>query len=65
MKYLLPPAWGLAYQQVGRFGLLIVILLLSFGARFFTIWLAPVYYLVNVAERIVLPFILISPWTTT
>ncbi|HET7565975.1 MAG TPA: site-2 protease family protein [Gemmatimonadaceae bacterium] len=28
VKHLLPPAWSLRYQQVGRFGLLILILLL-------------------------------------
>jgi Zn-dependent protease len=63
MKYLLPPAWGLAYQRIGRFGLLIVIVLLSVGSGFFNIWLAPVYYLVNLAERSVIPFILVSQWT--
>jgi Zn-dependent protease len=63
LKYLLPPAWGLAYQRIGRYGLLIVIILLSFGSRFLNIWLAPVYYLVNLAERVVIPFILVSQWT--
>src|SRR5687767_16019798 len=31
MKYLLPPAWSLKYQELGRYGLIILIVMLSFG----------------------------------
>jgi Zn-dependent protease len=41
MKYLLPPAWSLKYQQISRFGLLILILLLSFGGNLLDLWMRP------------------------
>src|SRR5687767_10119938 len=31
MKYLLPPAWSLKYQELGRYGFVILIALLAFG----------------------------------
>ncbi|MEP6494753.1 MAG: site-2 protease family protein [bacterium] len=41
MKYLLPPAWSLRYQEFGRFGIVILILLLSFGNGFLEFWMRP------------------------
>lgn len=41
MKYLLPPALSLKYQQFGRFGLLILIALLWFAPRFLSMWVSP------------------------
>lgn len=41
VKYLLPPAWSLKYQEISRFGLLILILLLSFGGRLLELWMRP------------------------
>lgn len=41
MKYLLPPAWSLRYQELGRFGLLLLILLLYFAPRFLWAWMSP------------------------
>jgi Zn-dependent protease len=62
-KYLLPPAWALNYQRVGRQGLLILIILLTFGRGLLELWFAPVYFLDAVATRAVFPFIIPSPWT--
>jgi Zn-dependent protease len=62
-KYLLPPAWALNYQRVGRQGLLILIILLTFGRPLLDLWFAPVYFLDAVATRAVFPFIIPSPWT--
>ncbi len=42
MKYLMPVSWAVRYQQFGRYGLVLLILLLSFGQGFFGYWLAPV-----------------------
>lgn len=63
VKYLLPPAWGLAYQRIGRFGLLILIILLSFGGGLLRLWLTPVFFLANAADHVIFPFILPSQWT--
>jgi Zn-dependent protease len=41
MKYLLPPAWALKYQQIGAYGLLILILLLYIGGPLLRIWMGP------------------------
>jgi Zn-dependent protease len=62
-KYLLPPAWALNYQRVGRQGLVILIILLTFGRGLLDLWFAPVYFLDAVATRAVFPFIIPSPWT--
>jgi hypothetical protein len=56
VKYLLPPAWALQYQRIGAYGLLILILLLSFAPAVITTWMAPVRLLVNVAARVIAPF---------
>ena len=41
MKYLLPPAWSLRYQELSRYGFLILILLLYFGGGFLRWWMTP------------------------
>lgn len=56
MKYLLPPAWAMHYQRLGAYGLLIIILLLSFAPVVIDTWLAPVSLLMGVATRLIAPF---------
>ncbi|GAC1654613.1 MAG: site-2 protease family protein [Gemmatimonadaceae bacterium] len=46
VKYLLPPAWALKYQQVGRYGFFILILMLGFGGPVLQYWLRPAYFAV-------------------
>lgn len=43
MKYLLPPSWSLRYQQLGRYGIVILVLLLGFGGEFLTYWMRPAF----------------------
>lgn len=62
-KYILPPAWALGYQRLGARGLLILFLLVGFGAPVLEIWFAPVFMLDKLATRAVFPYILPSPWT--
>ncbi len=62
-KYLLPPAWALNYQRLGAQGLLILFLLISFGAPVLNLWFKPVFLLDRLATRLVFPYILSSPWT--
>ncbi len=61
MKYLLPPAWGLRYAQLGRYGLLIVFLMLSFGGRLLSAWLLPAGVLYGVARGALQPYFLPLP----
>lgn len=41
MKYLLPPAWSLKYQELGRYGFVILIALLAFGGGLLDLWMRP------------------------
>ena len=43
MKHLLPPKWGLRYQELGRYGMVILLLLFMFGQKYFMIIMAPVW----------------------
>lgn len=61
-KYLLPPAWALQYQQLGRFGFLLLFVLLSYGGGFFSRWMAPVRVLNGVATQLAAPYLLPSPF---
>lgn len=62
-KYLLPPAWALNYQRLAGQGLLLIFLLISFGRPLLNLWFKPVFFLVQVASRVVFPYILPSQWT--
>jgi Zn-dependent protease len=62
-KYILPPGWALSYQRLGAYGLLILFLLISFGAPVLNLWFKPVFLLDRLATRAVFPYILPSPWT--
>jgi Zn-dependent protease len=61
VKYLLPPAWAMHYQRIGAYGLLILILLLSFAPRVIYTWMTPVSLLLGVAARLIAPFDLPGP----
>lgn len=56
MKYLLPPAWALHYQRIGAYGLIILILLLSFAPNVIWTWMVPVRVLMVLATRLIAPF---------
>ena len=61
MKYLLPPSWAMHYQRIGAYGLLILILLLSFAPAVILTWMTPVRYLMALAGRLIAPFDLPEP----
>lgn len=64
MKYLLPPQWSLAYQQLSRYGLFILFALLTFGRPIINLWFTPVYAVNSVLLNTVYPYIIPSQWTT-
>jgi Zn-dependent protease len=41
MKYILPPAWSLRYQQIGGAGIIILIVLINFVPGVLYVWMAP------------------------
>lgn len=59
VKYLLPPAWSLRYLEFGRFGILLLIILLWFAPGVLTAWLAPAQSvgtsMLSVVGRFLLP----------
>jgi len=60
MKYLLPPAWALSYQRVGRYGFLVLYALLFFGGSALTWWLLPADLIGGTMLHGIKPYIL--PW---
>ena len=60
MKYLLPTKLSLKYQQFGRYGILVILLLFMLGGRAFAVILAPVYTLAGVAFGFAFPYIIPS-----
>ena len=64
MKYLMPPAWSLRYQQLGKYGIIILLVLLwtDIGRPLFMFWLKPVTVLAGSAIEAVFPFFLKNPY---
>ena len=58
VKYLLPPAWALRYQQAGRYGLVIMMLLLTIGRPVLMAWMAPVLHAQGFALSLVFRYII-------
>jgi Zn-dependent protease len=58
MKYLLPPAWSLRYQQLGMYGIFVLMLLMAtgIGRPIFGVWMAPVTFALGVIFRGVAQF---------
>ena len=63
MKYLLPPAWSLRYQELGRYGLILLFVLISFGRPLLNFWFKPAFAVISVLQNIVAPYILPTQWT--
>lgn len=63
-KYLLPPAWALRYQQFGRYGILVLLILLwtDIGRPVFSAWMKPVTVIAQSTMEVVFPFFLKSPY---
>ena len=63
VKYLLPPAWALKYEQFGRYGILALMLLMMVGGGVMRYFFAPILLLHRAAVTALLPYIIASPWT--
>jgi len=55
-KYLLPPAWGLQYQRLGAYGLVLLFLLITVGRGLLAAWMTPASLAANALLRLVAPF---------
>lgn len=65
MKYLLPPAWAIRYQQVGMYGIFILMILMMtrIGAPLLSAWMLPVSLGARSLLGAIAPFILPSQFT--
>lgn len=63
MKYLLPPAWSLSYQRLGRYGLILLFVLISVGRPILMMWFAPAFAVIRALQQTVAPFLIQSQWT--
>jgi Zn-dependent protease len=61
-KHLLPVRWAIMYQRIGSAGLLILLLLLSFGGSILSVWFAPIFLVYKRLEGVFAPYMLPSPF---
>jgi Zn-dependent protease len=66
MKYLLPLRLSVWYQQLGRYGIVLLVLLLGFGGNLLTAWLQPALSFGAVLQRWADPYSLpsLNQWLT-
>lgn len=62
VKHLLPPAWALKYQEIGRYGIVILMALLWFGGGLLSRWMSPAYALNGALEQAFGRYLLPAPW---
>jgi Zn-dependent protease len=60
VKYLLPASWALRYEQFGRYGIIVLIVLLYGGGRVLQIWMSPAMSVANRLLSRVQPLVLPS-----
>jgi Zn-dependent protease len=56
MKYLLPPSWAMQYQRFGRYGILVLLLLLAMPNGFLNIWMRPAFMFYGLLHRLADPY---------
>jgi Zn-dependent protease len=64
LKWLLPPAWSLRYQQLGRYGIVILLVLFwtDAGKNILTGFMKPMQMIGQPTLEFVLPYLLKSPY---
>jgi Zn-dependent protease len=65
VKHFLPRAIAVHYQRLGFYGMFIIIGLLWFGRGALMVWMRPMVIVLERAFRIVMPYVVPSPWTST
>jgi Zn-dependent protease len=66
IKYLLPVSWAVRYQQVGRYGIVILLILLALPTSILSIWMRPAFMFGGVLMRWANPYSLpsLDQWLT-
>jgi Zn-dependent protease len=65
VKHFLPPAIAVHYQRLGFYGMFIILALLFFWRDGLMLWMRPMVIVLDQALRIVMPYVVPSPWTST
>jgi len=65
VKHLLPPSIAVHYQRLGFYGMFIILALLWFGRGVLMVWMRPMTIVLDKALRLVMPYVVPSPWTST
>lgn len=60
VKHLLPPRWAVKYQEFGRYGIIVLLLLLTVGRPVLFAWMTPVIVLHGAATALIAGFIIPS-----
>ena len=58
MKHILPPKWGARYMELGRYGIVILLLLFTLGRGLFATIMLPVIIGIAVAAQLLFPYYL-------
>jgi Zn-dependent protease len=61
LKYVLPPAWAIRYQQIGPLGIILLIVLLQSGGGVLNTWMRPAFAFGSLLLRWADPFTLPAP----
>ncbi len=61
-KYVLPPAWALSYQRLGRYGLFLLYGILFFGGGLLWKWLAPAFAITELLTNSINSFLIPLPF---
>lgn len=62
VKYVLPPRWSWRYQQLGRMGIVLLLLFLYFGGPLLALWMSPANAVTSAMVGSVHHFLLPNPW---
>jgi Zn-dependent protease len=62
-KYLLPPAWALSYERLGRYGLMLLLVILTVGRPIIMPYFGFLRAIYSFAVSTVIPFIIPSAFT--
>lgn len=64
VKHALPAKWAIAYQRFGRYGLIVVFLLVGIGRPALNAWMAPAFWLNDHAIKIAAPYVELGRWAS-
>ena len=65
VKHFLPATVAVHYQRLGFYGMFLILGLLLFFRGLLQMWMRPMSIIFENAMRLVMPYVVPSPWTST